>query len=1172
MNNDLKQNQLSDFFNGFYELSPEKRVERSIQVIIQKLSEQSLSVMVGAGFSKNANNDYPSWAALLFDAYKEMHQKEIKKKNKETEQEFKKRIITDIQNKGEPNIAEEYEIFKGKRESLDLYIEKQLEKIDTKKTQLETHKALLSLNWCDVITTNWDTLLEEARTGNEYSIVKEAKELKVSNKKRIVKINGSLRDKDDLKKLKYEFDGCLDHLYIITKKDFNNYIQNHEGFSNFMKVKMLENSFCLFGFSGNDYNFRYWMSELKRTMIKGGITKNPNPIFLFYIDKEPIRKDLEQFYKNNYIVPIGINEFFNRFLNTSINTQQSELTSEITTIKTPEIFIKIFEYLKKETEIKEKTVEKTPKKEDNSYNLLSSFSFSKDNLVSEDFIKKYNKLEFFNYNSIVFSDYSFSKIQDYFANLHILKKEHYIFLYYWCLNNYYSLSNLFEKDVIERIINKYKENEYYRTEAYLFVELILKYYRETNQVIQFDNFCGISKTVNILNIINYEKGLLLKDLLKYEELDKLIKKWTPEKKVNPDSLIILRKISLIFALNNPRFFNDTLKNKVNGLFLLALKNCKEEQLKYFIICFYRYYLFSVNQLDSFKLQKEFEILKGKKAEPRDYLRIFIKNEENKIVKPNALTRYIITYPLFSSENNNSEHINRLRYFNFFEYTGLTMCGFVYDYEMINLITVVKKWKHLLRRCFVYCISFFGDSSEEYFLRTAVPLILRNFDEKGNENLFSAAFAVLEYKTFYNQNIRSDIFLLSEIARRVNKEVAKKYYDYFLKEIFNSKKRVNQIINGIKRGHIWGIRDPFLQCLGEINEKNDFIELLKWIMQEYIKEEQEQLKAPHKIPSEFLTYYQKLVIQRSDKEELLSQFFKDKDVQLLLSEDMKLTKQLSLYAYKFVNEEIKKELLVFLEKAYSIKIDPFFITCFRSQKIKEQILSEIEKKDILIFDSRDYPIKDFIFALNQANLLNVEDRTKIITIYSRNYEKIKSNSMFAAQKKDFIKEFFIILETIVTKKEKTVKSKIKETYEKIKTDFLDSIKDFYNFEWLYFGTSQEFKQNFIDALTYFSYLREAAKYLYVFNASLTKILVQDNNDFEAVIGHFINCYEKYEDRLFINNETKEILLQIMKKFKMAIPDCYDDLFIKKEMKLLANKMALVYNEDDIIEYWKYIEIN
>ena len=302
MDIDLKQNQPSDFFEEYYKLSPEKRFAYSIKFIIQKLSEQSISAMIGAGFSKNANNDYPSWAALLFDAYKEMYSKEIKKKRKETEQELKKRIITDIQNKGEPNIAEEYEIFKRKRESLDLYIEDQLSKIDSKKTQLETHKALLFLNWCDIITTNWDTLLEEARIGNEYSIVKEAKELKISNKKRIVKINGSLRDNDEQKELKYEFDGCLDHLYIITKKDFNNYIQNHEGFSNFMKVKMLENSFCLFGFSGNDYNFRYWMKELKRTMTKGGTTKNPNPIFLFYIDEEPISKDLQQFYNNNYIL------------------------------------------------------------------------------------------------------------------------------------------------------------------------------------------------------------------------------------------------------------------------------------------------------------------------------------------------------------------------------------------------------------------------------------------------------------------------------------------------------------------------------------------------------------------------------------------------------------------------------------------------------------------------------------------------------------------------------------------------------------------------------------------------------------------------------------------------------------------------------------------------------
>ena len=101
------------------------------------------------------------------------------------------------------------------------------------------------------------------------------------------------------------------------------------------------------------------------------------------------------------------------------------------------------------------------------------------------------------------------------------------------------------------------------------------------------------------------------------------------------------------------------------------------------------------------------------------------------------------------------------------------------------------------------------------------------------------------------------------------------------------------------------------------------------------------------------------------------------------------------------------------------------------------------------------------------------------------------------------------------------------------------------------------------------MKEGAKYLHVFNTALTKILVQDSSDFEAVIGHFEKNYTTYEDGLFINEETTKILLQIMNKFKIAIPDCYDDLFIKEEMKLLANKMAKEKIEDEIINYWQKI---
>ena len=269
-----------DFFDDYYKRGSEReRLELSLRFIAEKLNEKSMSAIVGAGFSWNSNPSFPDWANLLVDAYIEIYPDKSQRKDNELEIAYRKRIADVIRKEGEPIVAAKYEKYKGRRESLDLYIENHILPIQQEPQNLSVHEDFLKLNWCDVITTNWDNLLERADKNNRYEVVYSAKDLKYSNRDRIVKIHGSLRNESEKRDQMYEFDDCYDHLYLITEKDYENYPINHEGFSNFMKVKILENSFCLFGFSGNDWNFRYWVKELKRIMTKGGNSSNLNPIF-----------------------------------------------------------------------------------------------------------------------------------------------------------------------------------------------------------------------------------------------------------------------------------------------------------------------------------------------------------------------------------------------------------------------------------------------------------------------------------------------------------------------------------------------------------------------------------------------------------------------------------------------------------------------------------------------------------------------------------------------------------------------------------------------------------------------------------------------------------------------------------------------------------------------------
>ena len=221
-----------------HEFSYEKldgNITNCLTAIIEKLKKGQMSVMIGAGFSKNANPAYPNWEELLVPAYCELHSICESTLNKDKRKKIEQEI-----SKNPSKIAQEYIDMKGRREDLDIYIDKTLSRIDNSRvTNLTTHRSLLKINWNDIITTNWDTLLEK-EFSNEYIIIKKAKELKYQNKKRIIKINGSLRTSGEQEKRIYNFDDCFDYLYVITEDDFNTYHSKHSDFSNFMKVKILQ--------------------------------------------------------------------------------------------------------------------------------------------------------------------------------------------------------------------------------------------------------------------------------------------------------------------------------------------------------------------------------------------------------------------------------------------------------------------------------------------------------------------------------------------------------------------------------------------------------------------------------------------------------------------------------------------------------------------------------------------------------------------------------------------------------------------------------------------------------------------------------------------------------------------------------------------------------------------
>ncbi len=110
----------------------------------------------------------------------------------------------------------------------------------------DIHYRLLRLPWKDVLTTNWDTLLERSVEDNpdlSYDMVRTTSDVARTAAPRIIKLHGSLPSHSP---------------FILTEEDFRTYHREFPAFVNLARQILVENELCLIGFSGNDPNFLEW--------------------------------------------------------------------------------------------------------------------------------------------------------------------------------------------------------------------------------------------------------------------------------------------------------------------------------------------------------------------------------------------------------------------------------------------------------------------------------------------------------------------------------------------------------------------------------------------------------------------------------------------------------------------------------------------------------------------------------------------------------------------------------------------------------------------------------------------------------------------------------------------------------------------------------------------------
>ncbi len=113
------------------------------------------------------------------------------------------------------------------------------------------HEKLVELPWVDILTTNWDTLLERAASATlsrDYETVRCLEDIPTTRAPRVVKLHGSLPS---------------NRPFILSEEDYRTYPQRFAPFVNLVQQVLLENELCLLGFSGDDPNFLKWTGWIR---------------------------------------------------------------------------------------------------------------------------------------------------------------------------------------------------------------------------------------------------------------------------------------------------------------------------------------------------------------------------------------------------------------------------------------------------------------------------------------------------------------------------------------------------------------------------------------------------------------------------------------------------------------------------------------------------------------------------------------------------------------------------------------------------------------------------------------------------------------------------------------------------------------------------------------------
>lgn len=470
-------------------------IKRYIDEIANSLINNNAAAMIGSGFSKNAKKisynpeqKFCEWNELADKFYMKL---------------FGEPQSKNIKYYSPLALAEEVETIYG-RPILESILKDSIPDMDYIPDVV--HNNLLSLPWKDIFTTNYDTLLEKATENiitRTYNIVNCKEDLVNSSSiPRIIKLHGSFPSHRP---------------FIITEEDYRKYPYEFAPFVNTVQQALIENTFCMIGFSCDDPNFLKWIGWMNDNLGK----KYTQNIYMISLSGESEAKQKKLLDKNIRLVNLDIlwpnktyyekiNDFI-LYLKNKIYENKKELRWNITEVT--QFFlesqsanftnININDYIYKLRELRKSYPGwiTLPKSERNKASYITTQLYEK--------LKQLKKYKMDNEIDFIYEYLLFKQI----INMPILIEDGYIVI-----------------DILNRNVNNKEKEEILKNEKYQTIYLqLLRFYRENSMI---DNWNEINDYIEIKNLnyeqlqfLNYERCMFQLFQFNSEELKKSVNSW-----------------------------------------------------------------------------------------------------------------------------------------------------------------------------------------------------------------------------------------------------------------------------------------------------------------------------------------------------------------------------------------------------------------------------------------------------------------------------------------------------------------------------------------------------------------------------------------------------------------------------------------------------------------------